>query len=88
MGKAERIMMGDEMMNKVKKGTATPSPNDYDMQKDYTLPNLGKGGGSLMASLADRVTTIAEAQAGGHATPGPSYQVPEQNVFKKRSESV
>lgn len=50
MGKAERIMMGDEMMNKVKKGTATPSPNDYDMQKDYTLPNLGKGGGSLMAS--------------------------------------
>ena len=34
------------------------------------------------------MTTIAEAQAGGHATPGPSYQVPEQNVFKRRSESV
>ena len=48
MNKAPRLTMGDEVAAMVKKGIATPSPNDYDVNKDYTLPNVSKGGGSLL----------------------------------------
>ena len=48
MNKAPRLTMGDEVAAMVKKGIATPSPNDYIVNKDYTLPNVSKGGGSLL----------------------------------------
>ena len=38
--------------------------------------------------MAERVTVMGEAQAGGFATPGPAYEVIEINKLKKRSESI
>ena len=48
MGKAARVMMADELINSAKKGTITPSPQDYKVNREYTMPNTAKGGGSLL----------------------------------------
>lgn len=43
--------MADEIEDKAAKPEkCTPSPSEYNVKKDKILPNLGRGGGSLLAA--------------------------------------
>ena len=43
--------MGDEIAEKaLRPEKSVPGPSEYNVKKDKVLPNLGKGGGSLLAA--------------------------------------